>query len=63
VAAAAIRLAMPLVAERLREGAVISGAMAHAFVFALYPFMDSALTMGMCSVMLGFSLGLCSPWS
>ena len=55
---------MPLVAERLREGAVISGAMAiTAFVFALYPFMDSALTMGMCSVMLGFRWGLCSPWS
>lgn len=62
VAAAAIRLAMPLVAERLREGAVISGAMAiTAFVFALYPFMDSALTMGVCSVLLGFSLGSVQP--
>src|SRR5256885_1439945 len=48
VAAAAIRLAMPLVAERLREGAVISGAMAiTAFVFALYPFMGSAQPMVM----------------
>lgn len=62
VAAAAVRLLMPLVAERLREGAVIAAAMAvTACVFVAYPFMQSALTMGICSVLLGFSLGSVQP--
>lgn len=62
IAAATIRLLMPLVAERLREGAVVAGAMViTAAVFVLYPFMDSALTMGLCSVMLGLALGAVQP--
>lgn len=62
VAAAAIRLLMPLVADRLREGAVIAIAMAAtACIFVAYPFMESALTMGICSMLLGFSLGSVQP--
>lgn len=62
VAAAAVRLLMPLIADRLREGAVIAGAMvATACLFVVYPFMESALTMCICSVLLGFSLGSVQP--
>ncbi|WP_027014829.1 MFS transporter [Comamonas composti] len=62
VAATVIRLLMPLVAERLREGAVVAGAMlVSACVFAAYPLMDSAWTMGICSMLLGFSLGSVQP--
>jgi len=30
-------------------------------VFAVYPLLDSALTMGLCSVILGFALGAVQP--
>ena len=51
-----------LVADRLREGAVIAIAMAAtACIFVVYPFMESPLTMGVCSVLLGFSLGSVQP--
>ncbi len=62
VAAAAVRLLMPLVADRLREGAVVASAMlATACIYMVYPLMDSVLTMGLCSVLLGFSLGSVQP--
>jgi MFS family permease len=62
VAAAAIRLLMPVLASQLREWAVIAGAMAAtAAVFAIYPFMHSPVAMGLCSVLLGFALGTVQP--
>ena len=62
VAAAVIRVLMPLVAERLRERVVVAGAMvATAVLFGVYPLLGSALAMGVCSVLLGFALGSVQP--
>lgn len=62
VAAAAVRLALPLFAERLRESVVVTCAMLlTALLFAIYPFMQSPLSMGACSVLLGFVLGSVQP--
>lgn len=62
VAAAAIRMVMPLVAAHLREWRVLAGSMlATAVLFGVYPLMHSALGMGVCSVLLGFSLGMVQP--
>ena len=62
IAAALIRLLMPLVAERLRERVVVSGAMlATAVLFGVYPLLGTALAMGVCSVLLGFALGSVQP--
>lgn len=62
IAAAVIRVLMPLVAEQLRERVVVAVAMvATALLFAFYPLMPTALTMGVCSVLLGFALGSVQP--
>ncbi|MBK5205673.1 MAG: MFS transporter [Polaromonas sp.] len=62
VAAALIRMLMPLVAAHLREWRVLASAMLiTAALFAVYPFTHSALTMGVCSVLLGFTLGTVQP--
>jgi MFS family permease len=62
IAAAAVRVMMPLFASRLREHVVITSAMLlTASVFALYPFMVTPLTMGACSVLLGLALGSVQP--
>ncbi|MDI1275141.1 MFS transporter [Polaromonas sp.] len=62
VAAAAIRMVMPLVAAHLREWRVLATAMlVTAVLFAVYPFMRTALGMGLCSVLLGFALGTVQP--
>jgi MFS family permease len=62
VAAALIRMVMPLVAAHLREWRVLAGAMLiTAVLFAVYPFTRSALAMGVCSVLLGFTLGTVQP--
>jgi MFS family permease len=62
VAAALIRVVMPLMAAQLREWAVIAGAMvATAVLFAIYPFLHAPLAMGMCSLLLGASLGCVQP--
>ena len=62
IAATAIRVVLPIVAERLRESAVLAAAMgATALVFAVYPLMHSALAMGLCSVLLGLALGCVQP--
>ncbi len=62
MAAAVIRMLMPLVAAHLREWRVLAFSMlATAALFAVYPLMRSALTMGVCSVFLGFSLGMVQP--
>ena len=62
IAAAAVRVVMPLFASRLREHVVVTLAMVlNASVFALYPFMHSPLSMGLCSVVLGLALGSVQP--
>ncbi len=62
MAAALVRMALPLVAARLREHVVISVAMLlTASVFAVYPLMPSAWLMGVCSVLLGLVLGSVQP--
>lgn len=62
VAAAAIRLVLPLVAAHVREWAVIAFAMgATAVLFAIYPLMHAPLAMGLCSVLLGIALGTVQP--
>ncbi len=62
VAAAAVRVLMPLLAAHLREWAVVTGAMvATALLFSLYPFMPGPWSMGLCSVLLGITLGTVQP--
>ena len=62
VAATLVRLATPIIAARLQEWAVILTAMvATALLYAVYPLLDSALAMGACSILLGFSLGSVQP--
>lgn len=62
VSGAFVRMVMPLVAAHLREWAVITGAMVMtAVLFAIYPLMVSPWTMGICSVLLGLSLGSVQP--
>lgn len=62
IAAAAIRLVMPWVADRLQEWAVMAGAMlVTAALFAVYPLLHGALAMGLCSVLLGLALGSVQP--
>ncbi len=62
VSGAVVRVILPLVAAHLREWAVITGAMvATALLFAIYPLMVSPWTMGICSVLLGLSLGSVQP--
>jgi MFS family permease len=62
VAAALVRVALPLLAARLKEWLVITWAMAAtAVLFGIYPFMHAALAMGLCSVLLGVALGTVQP--
>jgi predicted MFS family arabinose efflux permease len=62
IAAAAVRLLTPLVAAQLREWAILSGAMvATAVLFGVYPLVQAPLAMGVCSALLGFSLGSTQP--
>jgi MFS family permease len=61
-AAAAIRVVLPMLAARVHEWVLIVVAMtATTLIYAAYPFMHQALTMGMCSVLLGFALGMVQP--
>lgn len=60
--AAAIRVFLPVLAARFHEWMLIVVAMvATTIIYAIYPFMHHALTMGACSVLLGFALGLVQP--
>jgi predicted MFS family arabinose efflux permease len=62
IAAACVRVLMPMVAAHLREWVVLSCAMlVTAIMFAIYPAMQSPWTMGMCSVVLGLALGAVQP--
>jgi Na+/melibiose symporter-like transporter len=57
-----VRLLLPLMAERIREWAVISGSMLiNGALFVLYPLLPSALAMGLCSFMMGVALGVVQP--
>jgi sugar phosphate permease len=62
IAAACVRVAMPLLAAHLKEWVVVSCAMLiTALVFAIYPLMHTPLAMGFCSVLLGLALGSVQP--
>jgi MFS family permease len=61
-AVAVVRLVIPFLAHRLREGRVLVTAMLIAgAVFAVYPFAISAWVMGLCAVVLGLALGAVQP--
>jgi MFS family permease len=62
IAAAAVRVLLPLIANRIREWALLCAAMLiTALLFGLYPLMPTAWAMGICSVLLGLALGLVQP--
>lgn len=62
IAAAVIRIVLPLIASRASERSVIlSSTVVTATVFAIYPLLNSPWTMGICSVVLGFALGAVQP--
>jgi len=62
VAAAAIRVLLPMIAAHVRERHVITGAMgATALLFGIYPLLHSPLSMGACSILLGVALGCVQP--
>jgi MFS family permease len=57
-----IRLAIPMLAHRLREGQVLVGAMlCSGAVFAVYPLAQQAWVMGLCAIVLGLALGAVQP--
>ena len=62
IAAAVIRMLMPLLTRHMEEWQVVLGAMVCASaLFMAYPFMPGAWSMGACSVMLGIVLGSVQP--
>lgn len=59
---AGVRVLIPLLAHRLKEAQVLSGAMLlTAAVFALYPLAGTAWLMGLCATVLGLALGAVQP--
>lgn len=62
IAAAVIRLLMPIITRHMAESQVVLGAMVAACaLFIAYPFMPGAWSMGACSVLLGVVLGSVQP--
>ena len=62
LAAAGVRMTLPWLAAHLREWVVVTGAMLiTATLLSVYPLMTSAWSMGVCSVLLGISLGSVQP--
>ncbi|MFN3732323.1 MFS transporter [Comamonas testosteroni] len=62
IAAAVIRMLMPIITRHLTESQVVLGAMVAACaLFIAYPFMPGAWSMGACSVLLGVVLGSVQP--
>lgn len=62
LAATLIRLSLPLVAARFKEWQIITTAMLMTgLLLALYPFTSTAWMMGLCSGLLGLSLGAVQP--
>jgi MFS family permease len=61
-AVAAVRLAIPVLAHRLREAHVLVASMLTcAAVFAVYPLARTSWVMGGCAVVLGLALGAVQP--
>jgi predicted MFS family arabinose efflux permease len=57
-----VRVLIPLLAERLREGTVLRGAMlGTAVVFAVYPLAATPWLMAACAMLLGLTLGCVQP--
>ncbi len=62
IAAAAVRVAMPFMAARLREWMMISVALGVAALsFFVYPFVSSPIAMALCSAAIGLSVGAVQP--
>lgn len=62
IAAAVIRILIPILTRHLAEWQVVLGAMVSACIlFIAYPFMPGAWSMGGCSVLLGIVLGSVQP--
>lgn len=62
IAAALVRVVLPVLAARIHEWAMVGGAMiATALIYAVYPFMHTAPAMAVCSVLLGVALGTVQP--
>ena len=62
IAATLIRMSLPFIAARLQEWQVITSAMAStAVLLGVYPLLQTPLAMGVCSVLLGLSLGAVQP--
>ena len=62
IAAAVIRMLMPVITRHMAESQVVLGAMVAACaLFIAYPFMPGAWSMGACSVLLGVVLGSVQP--
>lgn len=62
IAAALIRLLMPILTRHMSEWVVVMSAMVAACgLFIAYPFMPGAWSMGACSVLLGLVLGSVQP--
>jgi MFS family permease len=61
-AATAIRVLLPLLAARVHEWVLVVGAMvATTMIYGVYPLTHDAWTMGACSILLGFALGMVQP--
>jgi sugar phosphate permease len=55
-------MVLPWIAKSLEEYRLLTGAMICAgLIFAIYPFFESAIAMGICSICLGFVLGVVQP--
>lgn len=62
ISATTVRVLIPLLASQLKEWKVIFGAMlCTSFFLSFYPFMPNAISMGLCSIALGFVLGSVQP--
>jgi sugar phosphate permease len=62
VSAALVRVALPMVVRHLQEYFILTVAMViTALIFMAYPFTQSPWTMGACSIVLGFTLGVVQP--
>jgi predicted MFS family arabinose efflux permease len=62
IGAAVVRLGLPTIAGRVREWVLVTGATAIARIgFLVYPLSRSALVMGLCSAVIGTSLGAVQP--
>lgn len=62
IAAALVRVLLPLVAARTTErGVIYASTVTTAVMFAVYPLLHSPWLMGLCSVVLGFALGAVQP--